>query len=238
MKEYNPHSNKVGCFSDNDGTIDFYSRINCLINNDFEVLDFGAGRGEWVENNNSFMKKIRNLKGKVKKVYACDVDEAVNKNNTVDEVLQMKGDKVLCPDESFDIIFADFVLEHIKDPLVFSQEINRLLKPGGWFCARSPHKYNLISIFNKIIPKQIHISILKYVQPSRKEVDVFPAYYRLNSLKELKKYFRKYKDKSFIFRSDPSYFFGNKHIYHFQKFLNNFLFEPLVGTLFVYKQKN
>ena len=80
MKSFNPNANKVGGFSENDGTIDFYSRINCLINDDSVVLDYGAGRGSWAEDENVFRKKTRNLKGKVKKVYACDVDKAVDLN--------------------------------------------------------------------------------------------------------------------------------------------------------------
>ena len=38
----------------------------------------------------------------------------------------MKGGKVICPDESFDIIIADFVLEHIKISKFFN-EINSCL---------------------------------------------------------------------------------------------------------------
>ncbi len=237
MKSFNPNANKVGGYSVNDGTIDFYSRINCLIKDDSEVLDFGAGRGAWIEKDNIFKKKTRSLKGKVKRICACDLDKDVYLNQTVDEILDMKDGKVISPDASFDIIIADFVLEHIEDPINFIEEINRLLKPGGWFCARTPHKYNLISIFNKLIPKKVHNLILRFVQPNRKEIDIFPAYYRLNTLKELKKYFLKFSDKSFIYRSEPSYYFGKKFIYNFQIFLNNFLIDPLVGTLFVYKQK-
>ena len=86
MKSFNPNANKVVGYSENDGTIDFYSRINCLINDDSEVLDYGAGRGAWAEDENVFRKKTRNLKGKVKKVYACDVDKAVYLNKNVDEI--------------------------------------------------------------------------------------------------------------------------------------------------------
>lgn len=237
MKGFNPKSNLIGGYSVNDGSIDFYSRIQCLIKNDSRVLDFGAGRGAWSDDESYFRKETRTLKGKVEKLYACDVDKAVALNKNVDEILEIKDGKVDAPNEYFDIIIADYVLEHIKDPILFRNEIDRLLKPRGWFCARTPHKYCLISIFASIIKNKFHKSILKFVQPNRSEIDVFPTFYRLNTLYEVEKYFPSYIDKSFIFRNEPSYFFGNKFIYYFQKFIGNFLIDPLVGNLFIYKQK-
>ncbi len=238
MKGFVPSSNKIGGYTENDGSIDFYSRIQCLIKKDSKVLDYGAGRGAWSEDESIFRRKTRTLKGEVGKLYACDIDEAVLLNKNVDEILKIKNGKVEAPNQFFDLIIADYVLEHIQDPNSFTIEIDRLLKPGGWFCARTPHKYCLISIFASIFKNKLHKSILKYAQPNRNEIDVFPTYYRLNTLKEVGKYFQSYLDKSFIFRNEPTYFFGNKSIYYFQKFMGNFLIDPLVGNLFIYKQKN
>ena len=70
MKGFNPSSNMVGGYTENDGTIDFYSRINFLINENSNVLDYGAGRGAWANSQCEYRKKIRTLKGKVKRIYA------------------------------------------------------------------------------------------------------------------------------------------------------------------------
>ena len=237
MKSFNPNSNKIGGYSVNDGTIDFYSRINCLLNKDSIVLDFGAGRGAWSEDKSLFRKQTRSLKGKVQKVYACDIDASVNLNQNVDEILTIKNGKVLIPSESIDILIADYVLEHIENPKEFAKEVDRLLKPGGWFCARTPHKYGLISLIAVVIKNRFHKFVLKFVQPNRNEIDIFPTYYKMNTLREIKKYFRKYLDKSYIYRSEPTYFFGNKMIYFLQKFFGIFLIDPLVGNLFIFKKK-
>ena len=237
MKPFNPYANMIGGYSVNDGTIDFYSRINCLINNDSQVLDFGAGRGGWEEDEIIYRKKLRNLKNKVKKVYACDVDKAVYLNKNVDEILEMEDGNVIAPNESMDIIIADYVLEHIENPKKFFKEVDRLLKPGGWFCARTPHKYNLISICAMLIKNNFHSFVLKYVQPERKEIDIFPTHYRLNTLKKLKNIFKQYNDQSFIFRHDPAYFFGKKSIFYLQKIIGILLIDPLIGNLYIFKQK-
>ena len=83
----------------------------------------------------------------MKILYACDIDEAVLNNKSVDKALLLKDLKLDLPNNFFDLILADYVLEHVDNPESFKNEINRLLKPGGWFCARTPHKYNLVSIF-------------------------------------------------------------------------------------------
>ena len=88
-----------------------------------------------------------------------------------------------------------------------------------------------------IIKNHFHTFGLKYFQPDRKEIDIFPTYYRLKTLKKLNQIFKKYNDKTFIYRSDPSYYFGKKIIYYFQKILGIFLLDPLIGNLFIFKQK-
>ncbi len=237
MNVFNPNSGKIGGYSETDGTIDFYSRINCLINQESIVLDFGAGRGIWFEDKCEYRKNTRLLKNKVKILYGCDIDKAVLSNKSVNEALLLKDLKLDLPNNYFDLIVADYVLEHIANPESFKNEINRLLKPGGWFCARTPHKYNLVSIFASLIHSKYHKYFLRYVQPNRFEEDIFPTVYKLNTRRKLNTIFFGFIDKSFIHRSDPSYFFGNKFIYFMQKYIFRMLPAPFVGNLFIFKQK-
>ncbi len=46
------------------------------------------------------------------------------------------------PDNSFDVVFCNHVLEHVKDDLRACSEFNRVLKPTGWGILQSP-VYNL-----------------------------------------------------------------------------------------------
>ena len=41
-------------------------------------------------------------------------------------------------DSSFDVVFCNHVLEHVKDDLLACSEINRVLKAGGWGIVQSP----------------------------------------------------------------------------------------------------
>lgn len=149
QKRFNPNSRFPGGFSSNDGTIEFYSRVVSFLRSHHKVLDYGAGRGEWFYNDTvTYRRELRSFKGKCVEYIGCDIDPAVLTNESVDNACLLNpGGSIPFPDDYFDLIICDWVLEHISDPAKFTPEIQRVLKPGGVFCARTPYKYSLISLF-------------------------------------------------------------------------------------------
>jgi hypothetical protein len=80
-----PESN-FGGFSDIDGTVVFYTRVNALVQPSFRVVNFGCGRGACAEDPVTFRRNLSSsLKGKVAKVIGLDVDPAGFDNPTLDE---------------------------------------------------------------------------------------------------------------------------------------------------------
>jgi len=124
---------KISGYTSVDGTIAFYTKVNSLINASMTVLDFGAGRAAWNEDDLcAYRKAIRNMKGKVKKVIGCDVDDAVFENNSVDEKVVIKiGEMLPFDDGAFDMIITDYTFEHIANPGEVAKEFFRILKTGG-----------------------------------------------------------------------------------------------------------
>ena len=233
------HGDKFfGGFGPEDGSIDFYSRVNSVLSKDMVVLDLGAGRGVWFEDANcQYRRDLQSLKNKVSKLIAVDVDEAVLNNKSAHECLVMNGNRIPLDDSSVDLIVADFVLEHVQDGALFAKEVDRVLKKGGYFCARTPYKWHYVAVIARVIKNSKHSTILKFIQPSRKEIDIFPTAYLMNTLADIKSFFVGYKNFTFIYRSEPSYYLGKALIYNILHFFHRIAPSSVIGCLFVFLQK-
>jgi len=150
-----------GGFSDIDGTIAFYVRVNALITSDSVVVDFGCGRGEYGEDAIQIRRDLRVLKGKVWKVVGLDIDPAAAANPFLDEffLLSDEGRWPLASRHA-DLVLCDNVLEHLRCPQFFFKEAARVLKPGGFVCIRTPNVLSYVGLISRAIPNRS----LKYDQ--------------------------------------------------------------------------
>jgi SAM-dependent methyltransferase len=53
-------------------------------------------------------------------------------------MVKMDITRITYPDDSFDVILCNHVLEHIPDDLKAMRELHRVLKPGGWAILQVP----------------------------------------------------------------------------------------------------
>ena len=231
----------AGGFTSLDGTIEFYTRINALLMPGMTVLDFGGGRGAALtEGECAYRKSLMTLRGKVGKLIVCDVDDAVLSNPGADEKIVIQPDEPLpFADGAFDLIVSDFVFEHIADPALVSSELWRILKPGGWICARTPNKYCLVSLVTRLIHNSRHARILRQVQPERQSIDVFPTVFKLNNKRAITTWFPPDAFDNFTYRyeAEPSYFFNNRAVFALM-LLINWLTPPVMKSgLFVFLRK-
>jgi SAM-dependent methyltransferase len=204
----------AGGFSRVDGTVEFYGRINALLTDDMTVLDFGAGRGRaYLDDAVPYRRNLRILKGKCRRVIGIDIDDAIRSNPGLDEALVLEpGAKLPLPPESVDLVVSDATFEHITDPELYMPELDRVLKPGGWICARTPGRWGYIGLGATMVPNRWHVRLLRYLQPHRKEIDVFPTAYKLNTRRALKRYFplERYEHYTYGHFSEPAYFGNSK----------------------------
>ena len=52
----------VGGFETNDLTIDFFERVRAIAPDKADIVDFGAGRGQWIEDPSSQRRAVRDLR--------------------------------------------------------------------------------------------------------------------------------------------------------------------------------
>lgn len=237
-KPWSPASRFLGEYAPNDGSMAFYGRINTLAAPDKTVLDLGAGRAAWFEDDTCKARvQLRHLQGKFGNVVGADVDEAVLQNRSVDTCVLIRDGRVPLEDNSVDVIIADYVLEHIDDVPEFVAELDRILKPGGWFCARTPHKYCYVALIAGLLPEKLGDKAVSKAQPTRKEADIFPKRYRLNTRGDIRKAFSGWEDMSYIFRSDPAYYFGKRSVYWALETMHHLTPAVFSGNIFAFLRK-
>ncbi len=230
----------AGGFHRMDARIAFYARIRTLIEPDSAVLDFGAGRGKFVELEPSSVQKITDISKSVGRYSVFDVDPVVLQNKmTEDRHHAEVGQPLPFADNSFDLITSWMVFEHIADPAFYAAEIGRILKPGGWICAITPNRRGYFSIGARLIPESLHGTVLHSLVPHKKDEDGFPTCYRLNSLRTLKTHFPEpaFSHHSYYGDPGPAYFGGSRLLARLVKSYNWLVPEPLLPHINVLIRK-
>ncbi len=201
-------------FSRVDGAVEFYTRVNALLTDEMTVLDLGAGRGHWIADTTSVTRRrLRDMRGKVARVVGVDVDDAVRSNPSLDEAHVVGLEDALpFEDGAVDLVVSDFTFEHIADPEHVAGELARVVKPGGWVCARTPNKHGYIGLGARLVPNDRHVSWLKRLQPTRKDVDVFPVAYGMNTPARLRELFppADFDHHVYTYYGEPNYAGGSR----------------------------
>lgn len=205
---------KFGGFSDIDGVVTFYSRVNALLEPHFTFLDIGCGRGAYAEAP-TFIRNLRTFRDKCQRVIGIDVDEFASKNPFIDGFHKIEGTPWQIASESIDIALSDAVLEHVENPDLFFSEIQRVIKPGGYLCMTTTNILGYVCIISRILPERYHLSVLRKAQPNRKDLEVFHAYYRCNTIRKVRRMLDKYGFDHVVYgyEPDPGYFAFSKFFY-------------------------
>jgi len=235
---FNPAARMAGGYLPLDGTVEFYGRVCALLKSTDVVLNLGAGRGAWYfEDESAYRRSLQDLRPRVKCVYAADIDPVVLTNPTSHENLLIRDGRIPLPDHSVDLVIADYAFEHIENPAAFCAEISRVLRPGGYLCARTPHRYHFTSVAARLIRNRSHAHVLSAAQPRRISADVFPTVYRLNTIRDIHRHFGEFEDHSYLYSAEPQYYFGRKYLHYALTCLRRVLPDVLVSNIFVFLQK-
>lgn len=152
----------------------FRGEILQVLRRGSRLLDLGAGAG-----------KIRQMdfRGRGAAVWGVDPDPSVLRNPFLDEARVASGEEIPCADESFDVVIANNVLEHLADPAAVFREVARVLVPGGLFLVKTPNRRHYVALIARCTPHVVHewVNGLR----GRDRADTFPTIYRANSVRQL-----------------------------------------------------
>jgi SAM-dependent methyltransferase len=230
----------AGGFSHVDGTVEFYQRVNALLRPEMVVLDFGAGRGQFIEDEVLYRRNLRQLRGRVSAVIGLDIDPAVLANPCLDRAeLIIEGSRIPLEDSSIDLIVSDWTFEHVTDPDWVVAELDRVLRPGGWICARTPNRWGYVGIGARLVPNQLHGSALKRLQPQKATSDTFPTAYRMNTARKLRRLFpeTRFHHSVYMMNNEPLYCGSSVLAQRMFRFAFRLIPDRWAAFLYVFLQK-
>ena len=118
-------------------------------------------------------------------VVGLDVDgAAIAKHPQLRHRVIGDGQQLPFESNSFDLITANMVVEHVVEPTRLFRELTRVLAPGGRIVVHTPNVSGYTTAVARLLPDRA-LAPLAHLLLGREAEDVYPAYYRANSAAEL-----------------------------------------------------
>lgn len=157
---------------------DYEDRLDQAVSTGCHWLDLGCGHQLLPEWRTS---QERELTARPASLVGIDPEyEAVARHRTIPN--RACGDAGALPfrDESFDLVTANMVVEHLKDPSRQFAEIARVLRPGGRFLFHTPNAHGYPTLMARAVPDAVRGMAARIIE-RRPSEDRFPTFYRANT---------------------------------------------------------
>ncbi len=142
------------------------------------ILDLGAGRGDvWPHG----------LRGAVRRLVGLDPSHEIAFNQEVDQGVRGRSETLPFRDETFDVVFSHYVVEHLADPRAAFLEMARVLKRGGTLLLQTPNLWHYSMLLSRLTPYWFHRRYLSMLGTRAGSKDTFPTFYRANTARVLRR---------------------------------------------------
>jgi 2-polyprenyl-3-methyl-5-hydroxy-6-metoxy-1,4-benzoquinol methylase len=158
----------------------YESLVDRVIAKGSRWLDVGCGRDVFPTNRTL----ARELSGRCGTLVGVDPDPTIQENPFVHARVQapLEGFET---NETFDVITARMVVEHVQQPEAFAGQLRRLSAPGGLVVLYTVNKWAPVSALSWLVPFALHHRI-KSLLWGTMEKDTFPVEYRMNTRSTLR----------------------------------------------------
>ena len=140
-------------------------------------LDLGCGHrllSEWRH------AAERQLVEHVPLAVGIDADfDAIRRHRTLTKLCLGDISKLPFANESFDLVTANMVVEHLNDPSTQFAEVARVLSPGGSFVFHTPNAQSYIISVARLMPEALKKTLARMLE-GRVAEDVYPTHYLAN----------------------------------------------------------
>ena len=162
--------------------------LSRLVTSEADWLDLGCGHQlfpdwmpDWAEQEAQIMDRANSVTG-------IDLDDsAIRRHKHITR--RVVGDLHRLPfkNASFHLVTANVVVEHIADPALLLAEAHRVLHPGGLFLFHTPNFLSYGTLAAAFLPQSWKNRLALLLQ-GRKEEDVYPTFYRINTRRAILKF--------------------------------------------------
>jgi SAM-dependent methyltransferase len=136
------------------------------------VLEAGCGR----------TTRLADFRDRIDRLVGTDLDESGGRANAALDEFVVADLCGTLPFEAgvFDLVYANFVVEHLEQPALAFAEWHRVLKPGGSVILLTSNRTNPLMAAGRLVPQRVRTAV-KRLGPGAVARDVFPARYRANT---------------------------------------------------------
>jgi len=122
----------------------------------------------------------RELVRPVAMLAGVDVDERIKDHPLLTCRLKGLGGALPFRAQTFDLVTANMVVEHIEEPERFLSDVHRVLRPGGRFLFHTPNLLFWLTFLAHLTPDAVKKPIIWKLEQRQAE-DVFPTRYKINT---------------------------------------------------------
>jgi SAM-dependent methyltransferase len=148
-------------------------------------LDLGCGHQlfpDWMPEGLSTQQALVNRCAAVAGVDASDLrPHSVGLKKVVADAEQLPF-----VDETFSLVTANMVVEHVTNPERLLREVRRVLAPGGLFLFHTPNASYFEVAIARHIPAPVKSALASFLD-GRGGDDIFPTHYRLNKARDIQR---------------------------------------------------
>jgi len=125
-------------------------------------------------------------------IVGCDRDPHLGRHATVRDLTLCDAGELPFQDDTFDLVTASMVAEHLRDPQKVFAEVARVSRSNATFIVFTPNKWNYAMLVARATPYAFHLLYKRLTYFLNRgewqsfEDDVFPTYYRANTVGRLR----------------------------------------------------
>jgi ubiquinone/menaquinone biosynthesis C-methylase UbiE len=162
--------------------------LNEQVRPDTIWLDIGCGRRICADDalNAQLPRRARLAVG-------CDRDSHLSRHSSIKHLVLCDASALPFRSGVFNLVTTSMVVEHLEHPQLVFDEVHRVSRPGGCFVVFTPNRFNYAMLVAAATPYRFHLLWKKFTYYLARhewrdfEDDVFPTWYRANSLTTLRR---------------------------------------------------